>query len=296
MKSYHKSVLVREVLAYLAPKPGGVYVDATFGGGGHTRAILEAEKKCSIIAFDWDKQALEKNSDEIKQEFGDRFRTIWGNFANIYTLLRREKVAHIDGVLADFGTSQFQIHHKEGFSFQQDTPLDMRMSPSHGTLTAAQILNTYSERDLANILWRYGEEQNAKNIVRAVVKYRSSKQFETTAQLVSLIETVTPMRDFKYKRGIHPATKTFQALRIEVNNELENITNFLKSVLPFINSGGRIVCISFHSLEDRLVKTFFKEHQDTLQILTNKPIEAQQDELLENPSSRSAKLRAAQKC
>lgn len=291
--SYHKSVLVREVLTYLAPKPGGVYVDVTFGGGGHTRAILEAEKKCSVVALDWDKQALESNSEEIKQEFGDRFRTIWGNFANIYTLLRREKIAHIDGVLADFGTSQFQIHHKPGFSFQQDTPLDMRMSPSHGPLTASLILNTYSERDLANILWCYGEEANAKNIVRAIVKYRANKLFEKTSQLVSLIENITPIT---YKRGIHPATKTFQALRIVVNNELENITNFLKSVLPFLNKDGRLVCISFHSLEDRLVKTFFREHLETLQILTAKPVVAQEDEIQENLSSRSAKLRAAQKC
>jgi 16S rRNA (cytosine1402-N4)-methyltransferase len=292
---FHKSVLVKEVLNYLVPKPGSLYIDATFGGGGHTRAILQAEPTCSVVAIDWDQEAITTNAPNIEQEFGDRFKIIWGNFSQLYKLLKKEKISKVDGILADFGTSQFQIHQKAGFSFQSDTPLDMRMSPGHQRQTAADIINNASEKELLEILYTFGEEPQAKKIVRALIAARSSSPIITTRQLAHIIESVVPVHAFKHQHGIHPATKTFQALRIAVNHELENIQNFLQVATEFLKTGGRFVCISFHSLEDRLVKNFFKNHRDQYEILTNKPITASEEEVTQNPSSRSAKLRAAQK-
>ncbi len=294
-ETFHKSVLVNEVINYLSPQPGGIYVDATFGGGGHTRAILHAEPTATVIAIDWDKEAIETNAIALEQEFGERFKIIWGNFGQLYKLLKKEKIKEVDGILADFGTSQFQIHHKAGFSFQTDSPLDMRMSPAHQRQTAADIVNNATERELLEILFTYGEESQAKKIVRAIITARTISPITTTQQLTQVIEKVIPVAAYKHKRGIHPATQTFQALRIVVNQELENITSFLQAAHNFLKPGGRLVCISFHSLEDRLVKNFFKDHYHQFETLTNKPITATEQELAQNPSSRSAKLRAAQK-
>jgi 16S rRNA (cytosine1402-N4)-methyltransferase len=293
--TFHKSVLVNEVLQYLDPQPGKTYIDATFGGGGHTRAILDAEPQAKVIAVDWDIKAIERNAAPIQEAYGDRFKILWGNFAHLYKLLKKEGIKHVDGMLADFGTSQFQIHEKAGFSFQSDTPLDMRMSPAHQHATAATLLNECAEKELSWIIYEYGEEPMARKIASAVVEARKLKPFSTTGQLVTLIESLIPVRTFKAKRGIHPATKTFQALRIAVNSELENIDIFLKAAPGFLAPGGRIVCISFHSLEDRMVKQYFREHGDAFKILTPKPVTASPEELLINPSSRSAKLRAAQR-
>ncbi len=295
IKTYHKSVLVKEVITNLALKPGGLYIDATFGGGGHTRAILQAEPTCKIIAIDWDKKAIETNAPALEEEFGERLKVVWSNFSLLYKVMKKEHVTEIDGILADFGTSQYQIHQKAGFSFQNNTPLDMRMAPSHQRQTAAEIVNKATEKELLNILYTYGEESQAKKIVKAIVEARERHYISTTGQLVQIIESVIHVQTFKHHRGIHPATKTFQALRIVVNHELENIENFLKIATSFLKPDGRMVCISFHSLEDRIVKTFFREHQHELEALTKKPITASQEELDENPSSRSAKLRAARK-
>lgn len=292
MPSKHKSVLVSEVIEYLNPQPNKVYLDATLGCGGHTSAILEKEPKCTVIGLDWDLDSIKENEPILKEKYGDRITVLWGNFANVYKLLKKEKISSIDGVLADFGTSQLQIHERAGLSFMKDTPLDMRMSKAHFTVTAADILNNSPERELIEILREYGEESSARQIVRAIIAFRRSNQLKTTLQLVKIIESVVP---FNRAKKIHPATKTFQALRIAVNSELENIKTFLHSVLPFVKADGRIVCISFHSLEDRIVKSFFKEHVSELNILTSKPVQAGADEIYSNPSSRSAKLRAAAK-
>jgi len=292
---YHKSVLVDEVLTYLNPQPNKVYVDATFGGGGHTQALLDYEPACSVIALDWDIKAIEENEPKLKEKYGDRLTVLWGNFAHLYKLLKKEKIKSVDGILADFGTSQFQIHHKAGFSFQSNTPLDMRMSPAHQRQTAADIINHYSEQKLATLFFSYGEEPQAKKIARAICAARVIKSITTTRQLSEIIESIIHVHAYREKRGIHPATKVFQALRIEVNHELENITSFLRAAVPFLNPEGRLVCISFHSLEDRIVKNFFKEHTQEVEILTAKPVTASPEELDRNPSSRSAKLRAVLK-
>lgn len=291
----HNSVLVNEVITYLNPQPGELYIDATFGGGGHTRAILTHQPQCSVIGIDWDIQAIERNEPAFVEQFGDRVKVLWGNFALLYKLLKKERITSVAGILADFGTSQFQIHNKPGFSFQQDTPLDMRMSPAHQHTTAATIINTATEKELMHILFEFGDEFNAKRIARAIVTARAHTPLTTTGQLTALIEDVVPLQSFKKKYGIHPATKTFQALRIAVNNELENIETLLKAALTFLKPSGRIVCISFHSLEDRLVKNFFRDNQVQLNTLTPKPIMATDEELAQNQSARSAKLRAAER-
>ena len=292
IKPYHKPVLVREVLDYLAPKPNGTYVDVTFGGGGHTRAILEAEPTCRVIAFDWDKSALEYNRESLEEDFGDRFSVYWSDFTHITQQLKKLRVNQIDGILADFGTSQFQINESAGFSFQGDTVLDMRMSPSHFKTTAYDVINRATEQELATIFFEFGEEYSARKIAQVIVKHRKEQGFiETTKQLADIILSVIP----RFSRPVHPATKVFQALRIFVNDELNNIKSLLTQAIPLLKPSGRIVCISFHSLEDRIVKQFFKEHPQELLTLTKKVITASEEERLENSSSRSAKLRAAEK-
>ena len=290
----HKSVLVDEVLHYLEPKPGKTYVDVTFGSGGHTRAILEHEPEARVIALDWDSISFDTYAPAFKEEFGDRLTLIWGNFALLYKLLAKAGIKQVDGVLADFGTSQMQIKERPGFSVYNDLPLDMRMSPPHQKITAAELLNKASEEKLREIFWQLGEERFARQIVQAIVAERKKKRFQTTGQLVAVIERAVPMPK---KRTIHPATRVFQALRIYVNKELENIRSFLSGATRALNPDGRLVCISFHSLEDRLVKQFFKEQEslDVLRVLTPKVVTASPEELATNPSSRSARLRAAQR-
>jgi 16S rRNA (cytosine1402-N4)-methyltransferase len=276
-------------------QPNGLYVDATFGGGGHTRAMLEAEPTCTVIGIDWDQKALDINAPLIHEEFGERFIPLWGCFAHLHRLLKKEKIPSINGLLADFGTSQFQLHHEDGFSFNHDTPLDMRMSTAHQPRTAADILHRSSEEELAYIFFTYGEESRSRKIARAIVEERNKepfkRTFKTTFDLATLVERVCPRQG----KSNHPATKVFQALRIAVNHELDNIEMMLKATLGYLAPGGRLSCISFHSLEDRLVKQFYKEHQDSLKIITPKPVTASVEELEANRSSRSAKLRVAEK-
>jgi 16S rRNA (cytosine1402-N4)-methyltransferase len=288
---YHIPVLTREVIHYMAPTAGETYVDCTFGGGSHTRALLSADPGCRVFALDWDLGALEKNGPALEEEFGDRLTLIWGNFSTLSRHLAKAGVREVAGILADFGTSQYQIHERAGFSFATDTPLDMRMSPAHQQITAEHILKHSPENELAQIFFEYGEERAGRKIARSIVAERGKKPFKTTKDLASLIEKIVPRIG-----NIHPATRAFQALRIVVNRELDNITGLLSAAtLACLKPGGRLVCISFHSLEDRLVKDFFRLHAHELEIVTSKVVTAQDDERAINPSSRSAKLRAAMK-
>ncbi len=219
---------------------------------------------------------------------------VWGNFAHLYRILKKEKIDTVDGILADFGTSQMQIMERPGFSFAKDTPLDMRMSPAYQKITAAEVINKASEEKLRELFWELGEERHAKRIVAAIVQARKKKKIKTTRELAKIIESVVPR--IHGRKKIHPATKVFQALRIYINKELENIVSFLSIAINLINPGGRLVCISFHSLEDRIVKQFFKEKEQEgcISILTKKVVEPTDEEIAQNPSSRSSKLRAAQ--
>lgn len=286
----HKAVLTKQVIEYLDPQPGKTYLDVTFGSGGHTRAILEKEPMCKVVAVDWDTRAFDLFSGPLIEEFGGRLTLLWGNFAHLYKTLKKAGIEKVDGILADFGTSQVQISQRAGFSVYKDTPLDMRMSPAHQKMTAAEVLNKSSEEKLRELFFQLGEERNAKAIARAIVNQRQKEKFRTTGQLVDLIERVVPV---KGRSRIHPATKVFQALRIYVNDELNNIQALLSTALTILNPEGRLVCISFHSLEDRLVKQFIAQHKDVLENLTPKVVVAEPDELRINPSARSAKLRAA---
>lgn len=293
--TFHKPVLMQEVLQALNPQAGKLYLDVTFGGGGHTKAILDADPECRVISIDWDVKAIEQNAPPLEEQYGERFKILWGNFGHLYKLLKKEGIKQVDGILADFGTSQFQIHEKAGFSFHKNTPLDMRMSPAHQHTTAADIVNNASEQVLTKIFGEYGEEPMSRTIALKIIAARKITPFTTTRQLAELIELVTSVKSDKTKRRTHPATRVFQALRIAVNHELENIQSFLISATRFLAPGGRLVCISFHSLEDRIVKRFFKEQTDQLESLSSKPITASDEELAVNLSARSAKLRAATK-
>jgi len=291
----HKSVLINEVISYLDTRPGAVYLDVTFGSGGHTRAILESAPGCTVIGMDWDTRALDVYGQPLIEEFGSRFVPLWGNFAHLYKILKEHHINKFDGILADFGTSQMQIFDREGFSVYRDTPLDMRMSPSHQKVTAAQVINKSSVIKLQEIFSQLGGERFAKTIAQAIEQERLKAPILTTAQLAKLIVSVVHAGG---KQRIHPATRVFQALRIYVNHELENIEAFLPIAIDALKPAGRLVCISFHSLEDRIVKQFFKEHAATgdIELLTKRAVMASDEEIKVNKSARSARLRAIKKC
>jgi len=291
----HVPVMVDEVLEYLQPQPGKLYLDATFGAGGHTRAILDAEPTCRVLALDWDSTSLETHGDPLIAQYGERFSYIWGSFAHVYKLLKKYKIAQVDGVLADFGTSQMQIWERPGFSFNRDAPLDMRMSPSHQRITAAEILAQASEAELAKIFWDFGEERYSRRIAHAIVEQRQTEPLTTTRQLAALVKKVVPSP--RTHKAIHPATRVFQALRIQVNGEIDNIRAFLPAAFQLLAPEGRMVCISFHSLEDREVKSFFRQWQqeERATVLTKKVVTPSDEEVERNPSARSAKLRSVQK-
>lgn len=291
----HASVLVQEVVHAINPQPGGLYLDVTFGSGGHTRAILEKEPQCRVVAMDWDTVSFDTYVPDFEREFGDRFLPIWGNFAQLYTLLKKNKIGPLNGILADFGTSHMQISFRPGFSVHRDNALDMRMSPAHQKITAQMILNTFSEKDLQEIFFEYGQERYAKKIARAIVDERLRMPFAKTKRLADLIERVVP-RD-PSARSIHPATRIFQALRIYVNRELDNINAFLPAALAALAPHGRLLCISFHSLEDRIVKYFFREQEKAGygKVLSKKAIIPSEAEIAGNRASRSAKLRVFEK-
>jgi 16S rRNA (cytosine1402-N4)-methyltransferase len=292
----HTTVLLQEAVDALNIQPGSIIVDATFGGGGHTRAILEQYPDVTVVALDWDTDAIKANSPTLVEQFGERFIMAWGNFANIYRILKKHKINQVNGILADLGTSQNQIKNKDGFSFSIDTPLDMRMSNAHSYVPASTFLMHAPEQELATIFWKYGEEKYSRQIARAIVAHRTKRPFKTTLDFADVVSSAVPYLPYKNgKKQNHPATRAFQALRIAVNHELEHIETFLKAIPEVLAPNGRVAIISFHSLEDRLVKNFILEHGSSFTPINKKPIVASQEELNANPSSRSAKLRVAQK-
>lgn len=288
----HTSVLLHECMEFLCPESGKMYVDGTMGLGGHTEKILQLSSPAgSVVAFDWDENAIEKAKERLLP-FGDRLQIIRRNFAEISEGLDSIGVGQIDGMMIDVGLSSLQLDMgNRGFSFQQDEVLDMRMD-SRGEITAASILRTATEEQLADIFYYYGEERQARPIAAAIVTERKINTIETTKHLVGVIARAVPKR-FHPKR-IHVATKVFQALRIAVNTELENLGKILDDGVRYLKPGARFCVISFHSLEDRIVKRKFRSN-DALTVLTTKPVSPTDEEVAVNPRSRSARLRVAEK-
>lgn len=279
----HVPVLSRELIDGLTVRPGGHYLDATVGGGGHSRLILAAAPDVRLTAIDRDEQALEAAKNELASDgVSDRVQFFLSNFADyeIYEPI-------FDGIICDLGVSSYQLDIAErGFSFRTAAALDMRMDRRQ-VMTAAEVINQWQEADLANIFFKYGEERLSRRIARRIVEQRP---FQTTTELASAIAVCVP-RQYRYGR-IHPATRVFQALRIVVNEELTSLETFLNRAPNWLVPGGRLAIISFHSLEDRIVKHSLRG-SPLLQVLTKKPIVPQTDEMKQNPRSRSAKLRIA---
>ena len=292
VQQIHTSVLLPECLNYLAPQPGKVYVDGTLGLGGHTEAILSATAPDGrVIAFEWDENALQHALLRL-DTFKDRLTIIRRNFAELAAGLDELGIEEIDGLLIDIGVSSLQLDMGgRGFSFQSDEALDMRMD-SRGETTASAILASCSEEELADIFYYYGEERQARPIAAAIVASRKQEEIRTTKQLVGLVAHAVPKR-FHPKR-IHVATKVFQALRIAVNTELENLARILDDGVRYLKPGASFCVISFHSLEDRIVKRKFRNNEQ-LEVLTSKPVMSSPEEIAVNPRSRSARLRVARK-
>ena len=288
---YHPPVLLREGLYYLNAEKGGVFVDATLGGGGHAEAILTANPRNRVIGLDRDENAIEVALKRLDR-FGDRVSIYHAAFSQVGEVLREEGLEEVDGFLFDLGVSHFQLRGERGFSVWSEQPLDMRMDRRQ-RLTARDVVNTLSERELADIIFRFGEERFARKIAREIVKRRKVKPIETTTELAEIVESVIPKRLWAGRRR-HPAVKTFQAIRIYVNKELEEIEKALPESFGLLSCQGRLVVISFHSLEDRLVKGIFRRLEGA-KILTKKPVTPSPREVEENPASRSAKLRAVEK-
>lgn len=288
----HQSVLPAEVLAYLNPQPGGTYMDGTLGLGGHSLAILEKSSPDGrVIGFEWDENAIRLSRARL-EPFGDRLTIIRRNFAEIADGLREAGVEQLDGLLIDIGLSSLQLDMGDrGFSFQRDEPLDMRMD-NRREVTAASILAKCSEEELADIFFYYGEERQARRIASEVVEKRRQEEIRTSKQLALLVAKAVPRRFHPQK--IHVATKVFQALRIAVNTELENLASILDAAPSFLRPGARFCVISFHSLEDRMVKRKFRDSAE-LEVVTQRPVAAGPDEIAVNPRSRSARLRVAQR-
>lgn len=306
----HLSVLSEEVIQFLNPQPGGIYLDGTLGGAGHARLILE---RCTpggmLIGIDQDQEALQAAGRRLA-DFGTAARLVHGNFGELEQHLDRLGSPALDGFILDLGVSSHQLDSAgRGFSFQQDAPLDMRMDTSCGE-TAAELLNDLPELELERIIRNYGEERWAKRIAAFIVKARHEAPFVSTLQLVDIVKGAVPKA--KWDERIHPATRTFQAVRIAVNRELENLEKGLRAALDRLKSNGRGVVISFHSLEDRIVKHIFREYatgctcprnfpvcacnnKPRVRVLTGRPVMATRQEIEVNPRSRSAKLRAVEK-
>ena len=280
----HLSVLSRELITGLNILSKGIYLDATAGGGGHSELILKREKDIKLVAIDRDETAIAAVKERLAEFYPQRLEFWQGNFADY-----KPKDVLFDGIIADLGVSSPQLDIPErGFSFRHSAPLDMRMDRSNG-ITAAEIVNHWKEVSLADLIYEYGEERFSRRIAKAIVQKRP---FKTTTELAEAIASTVPG---KYRHGrIHPATRTFQALRIEVNQELKSLEKFIDRAPTWLKPGGKIGIISFHSLEDRIVKHRFR-NSELLDVITKKPITAQRDEQRENPRSRSAKLRFAQR-
>ena len=306
----HRPVLLRETIELLAAERGGCFVDCTVGLGGHSEAILETSRDTQVLGIDRDDEALELARERLAR-FGSRFRAVHADFRDITRVLAMAEVKQPRGILADLGVSSLQLDSvTRGFSFRHDAPLDMRMDASTGVETAAELLGRLSEVEIAQIIFEYGEERRSRRIARWIVEKREQgAPIETTRDLASLVERAV---GFDKKRRIHPATRTFQALRIAVNSELENLDRFVTDAVDLLEPDGRLAVISFHSLEDRIIKrTLWKLSgrcqcpprlpkcicgtEKTVEILTRRPIVADEEEISANARSRSAKLRVCQK-
>lgn len=306
----HRPVLPRETLNWLAPRPGNVVVDATLGAGGHAEALLDAvgPDGC-VIGIDRDPQALELAKRRLSR-FGSALRIVHGDHRDLRDLLADLGLSAIDRVFFDLGVSSMQLDDpRRGFSFKSDGPLDMRMDPT-GAGTAADLLATASEEELRQILWQYGEERRARTIARAIVHGREKRPLRRTSQLAELVERALGPAARRWR--IHPATRTFQALRIAVNAEIVDLGTTLETAVDLLRSGGRLAAISFHSLEDRAVKHTLRslarrctcppglpmcmcDGKSVLRVLTPRPVQPSESEIEDNPRARSAKLRAAER-
>jgi 16S rRNA (cytosine1402-N4)-methyltransferase len=310
MGAPHRPVLLQESLHYLAPARGGLFVDATLGLGGHSEAILETSGDARVLGFDRDSVALTFATERLAR-FGTRFRAVHADFREIERVLAEGGERELSGMLADLGVSSMQFDTPErGFSFRSDAPLDMRMDAAGEDETAAELLARLPEEEIARLIFEYGEERRSRKIARWIVERRDEgRPIETTVELAELVA-----RAVGHKRGerIHPATRTFQALRIAVNHELEGLGEFIETAVDLLQTGGRLVVISFHSLEDRIVKRTLRRlagqcecdprvpvcscgARRIVEILTKRPVVASETESEENPRARSAKLRACGK-
>jgi 16S rRNA (cytosine1402-N4)-methyltransferase len=290
----HVPVLTAEVLRQLRPERGGLFLDCTVGLGGHSQALLESGA-ARIIGLDRDEDALARARDTLSA-FADRVELVHADYRTVEDVLDRRGIQLVDGALADLGVSSMQFEAPgRGFSFQRDEPLDMRMDRGGGE-TAATLIAGSTEQELADAIYAYGEERFSRRIARALVAARREAPIETTGRLASIVRRAVPVRGYA---RIDPATRTFQALRIWVNRELEGLDRFLETAARRLRLGARLVVISFHSLEDRIVKHTFRalaHRQDArLQVLTKRPVVADEEEVRRNPRARSAKLRAAEK-
>ncbi|MFI3209822.1 MAG: 16S rRNA (cytosine(1402)-N(4))-methyltransferase RsmH [Peptostreptococcaceae bacterium] len=310
MEFHHVSVLFDECIENLNINPDGVYVDCTMGGAGHSKEIVKRlSSKGLFIGFDQDKNAIATATERLK-DYSDRVKFVHSNFENIKEELLKLGIEKIDGVLADLGVSSHQLDEADrGFSYMQDAPLDMRMDV-RCEFSAYDVVNTYSEQELAKIIKDYGEDNWAKRIAKFIVEKRNEKEIETTGELVDIIKGAIPKK--ARLDGPHPAKRTFQAIRIEVNNELGVITKMIEDAVSMMNEGGRVCIITFHSLEDRIVKNAYKElaldcicpsyipicqcdKESLVKVITRKPIIPTDLEIEENPRSRSAKLRVCER-
>lgn len=300
----HYPVMLNEVLAALSPVDGGVYVDGTFGAGGYSRAILDAAD-CTVVAIDRDPDAA-KRAEDLSRNYAGRLIFLRGCFGDVESLLAGAGIEKVDGFVLDLGVSSFQLDQAErGFSFRADAPLDMRMDPESGK-GAADLIAQMDEKELADLIYKYGEERKSRQIARRIVEMRRAAPIETTGQLAEIVRCCVP----KSRDGIDPATRTFQALRIAVNDELGELERALNAAENILKPGGRMVVISFHSLEDGLVKRFFRSQSGAeavsrylpqtendpakLRLLTRKAVKPGEQEIAENSRSRSARLRGAQ--
>ena len=304
----HRPVLLRETIELLAVERGGLFVDCTVGLGGHSEAILQASSDAQVLGIDRDEEALELARQRLAL-YGSRFRAVHADFRELTRVLATAKVRQVHGVLADLGVSSLQLDSpSRGFSFRHEAPLDMRMDRSSGE-TAAELLGRLSEVEIARLIFEYGEERRSRRIARRIVERRDAGEpIQTTTDLAELVERAIGGK----QRRIHPATRTFQALRIAVNRELEGLSQFVADAIDVLEPQGRLAVISFHSLEDRIIKrTLLKLSgrcqcpprlpqctcgaRKAVEILTRRPVAPTEAEIVENPRARSAKLRVAQK-
>ncbi|MBO8159314.1 16S rRNA (cytosine(1402)-N(4))-methyltransferase RsmH [Thermosyntropha sp.] len=303
----HKPVLLEETIENLVTDPGGVYVDCTLGGGGHLRRLMQdLNDEAKVFAFDKDKEILFQTRTKLDYS---NIVFIHSDFRFLKDKLLEHDVEKVDGIMLDLGVSSFQLDIKErGFSFHEDARLDMRMDREQD-LTAWDIVNNYEEEEIKRIIYDYGEERFARSIARAIVKYRQTESIDTTAKLVEIIKSAVPP---SYRRKKHPARRTFQALRIAVNGELDALKEVLPQAVEILKPGGRLCVITFHSLEDRIVKSFLQEkargcicppgmpvctcgNKPLVKLINKKPIVPAEKECFDNPRARSAKLRVAEK-